>query len=445
MTEYHRVSAADFASLASGRGGAAAVGRLGQARLSKHLLLLKFIAERWSGPRAECDAAIAVLSRVQARQPQVVAELMADPHVGVWAVRTTRRISGALAAAEPLAADLGHLGAIAAAAAMRAGIDADVRAYAHTGRVTLPGLGEAVLGTADGPVDVRVRGGQATLSLGATTVLVPAEGSAWRGLRRLAVRQGSFGCTVTVEEGNPYRDGYHAPPADRMPAGEARHWQELFAEAWRLVCRLAPDRAGELTAGLRSLVPLVDDGTGAARSGTVRDAFGALGLTRPASAVDLAITLVHEFQHSKLSGLLDLCPLYEPDGRERHFAPWRLDPRPTGGLIQGVYAFLGVAELWRRLRRTADLRDRAEREFAELREQVHAGLVALECSAELTAAGRRFTAGMRAALDDLLAEPLPPAAARDARAVLEQRRRAWRERNRRTLRDHRAPVPADER
>jgi len=62
--------------------------------------------------------------------------------------------------------------------------------------------------------------------------------------------------------------------------------------------------------------------------------------------------MVHEFQHSKL------------------WAPWRTDPRPLGGLLQGVYAFLGVADTWRALAARPALGDLAMREFAEAREQV---------------------------------------------------------------------------
>ena len=53
------------------------------------------------------------------------------------------------------------------------------------------------------------------------------------------------------------------------------------------------------------------------------------------------MTLVHEFQHSKLSAMLDLVPLTDPDDHGRYFAPWRVDPRPLAGLLQGVYAFVG--------------------------------------------------------------------------------------------------------
>jgi HEXXH motif-containing protein len=59
-------------------------------------------------------------------------------------------------------------------------------------------------------------------------------------------------------------------------------------------------------------------------------------------------TLVHEIQHLKLRALLDLITLTLPDDGSRYYAPWRPDPRPVSGLLQGAYAFLAVSVFWRR-------------------------------------------------------------------------------------------------
>ena len=424
--EYHRLDSDDLSTLASGLGGTSAVQRLGASQLSRHLLLLKFISGQWPADRGDLDAAVATLAEAQRRSPEVFAELVGDPLIGAWLARTTRRLRRPGSAPFPLSADLLHLGALAAAAAIRLGLDGELAGYARKGRLTLPGLGEAVLADdADGPVLISVSAGQARLRTAAGETTAPASGKGWRELRRLTASHDGLACTVRLEDGNPYRDGYHAPPSERLPDDEAARWQELFAEAWELICRLLPERAAELAVGLRAVVPLVDDGAGSARSGTARDSVGALGSSRPRSAADLAITIVHEFQHSKLSAVLDLLPLYVPDGSERHFAPWRVDARPTAGLIQGVYAFLGVADAWRALRAAPALQDSATVEFAAVREQLRVGLPALEGSAELTPEGGHFAAGMRGALESLLAEPLPQDAVRQARSLLEKRQSAW--------------------
>ena len=191
-----------------------------------------------------------------------------------------------------------------------------------------------------------------------------------------------------------------------MSDAEVAEWQELFDQAAELLQEYVPERAAEMAAGLHVLVPLVDLGDGSSRSGTARASVGAMGLTRPRSPADLAVTLVHEFEHSKLSGVLDLVPLYRPNGTELHHAPWRKDPRPTSGLIQGVVAFLRVAETWDRFRAVPDLARTATAEFAAIREDVRTGYESLAASKELTGTGIRFVNAMRPTLDRLLAEPL---------------------------------------
>jgi HEXXH motif-containing protein len=98
-------------------------------------------------------------------------------------------------------------------------------------------------------------------------------------------------------------------------------------------------------------------------------------------------------------------PLYEQDGSERHQVAWRQDPRPTSGLIQGVYAFLAVADAWDRLRAEPGLREIATAEFVTLREQVRGGYESLRASRELTAAGATFVDAMGPTLHRLLAVP----------------------------------------
>lgn len=426
MTSTHVLTAADLAALATGLGGAPVVAELMASRLSRHLLLLKYVSEQWPGDRAVLDAAVATLAAVQQNRPEVFHRLFGDPLVGAWLAHTTRRLRRH--PDEFPLADLHHVGALAASAAVQAGLEADLTGYSRGGRVTLPGLGEAVLPDgADCPVRIRVSGGRAVL--GDAAVAVPSPSSHWLGLRQLTARDGGSSCIVTVEDGNPYRASYHVAPAGRLDTADVERWRQLFGQAWHLLNRYVPERAGEITVGLRTVVPLHDEDPGAARSGTARDSVGALGLTPPRSAEDFAITVVHEFQHSKLSAVLDLVDLYESQGPERHFAPWRVDPRPTAGLIQGIYAFLGMADTWNGFRADPGLRGIATDQFAMVREQVDAGLSALEGSAELTAEGRTFAEGMRRALDPLMRERLPAAAVKSAHTSLARTREEWRARN----------------
>jgi HEXXH motif-containing protein len=138
------------------------------------------------------------------------------------------------------------------------------------------------------------------------------------------------------------------------------------------------------------------------------------------------VTMVHEFQHSKLSAVLDLMPLTDPAETGRYFAPWRTDPRPLAGLVQGVYAFAGVADTWRALRGVVPV---AEARFAEARLQVDRGLSSVERSGALTPEGEVLAARLRAVTDAMLAEDVAPAVARAAEDTLERTREAWVERN----------------
>ena len=61
----------------------------------------------------------------------------------------------------------------------------------------------------------------------------------------------------------------------------------------------------------------------------------------------LAVLLVHEVQHLKLSAVLDVCDLFDRDDTRTLGVPWRDDPRPVEGVLHGVYAHLAVADVWR--------------------------------------------------------------------------------------------------
>lgn len=434
MIDRHHLSPTEYAALAGGHGGAGAVRSLGRGQLSKHLLLVKFIGETWTGDPADRDRAMNVLIKAQAAAPDAVGDLLADPMVGAWAAWTARRVRGTIHAQTPLWVDSGHLAAIAVAAAAHSGVDADLTLYVRDGRVAIPGLGCALIAEPDfTPVRVTARNGTVVVHGAGGTVRVPgnarSDGDSWQGMRLLTAQAHDHSININLDDLDPYRDGHHAPAAKRLSPEEVQQWGVVFAASWELLTRYVPRRADELAAGLRSVVPLARLDPRSARSATVRDAFGSFGLTLPSTAADFAVALVHEFQHSKLSGILDLMPLYDPAARELHYAPWRTDPRPIGGLLQGVYAFVGIADLWRALRDCPVLAQRAEQEFASVREQVSHALVSLEDCDALNPAGRRFTAGMRAVVDPMLAEPLPAGVVELAQAALTRNRHAWHRRN----------------
>ena len=132
----------------------------------------------------------------------------------------------------------------------------------------------------------------------------------------------------------------------RLSHAEAMRWQQLLSPAWDLLTRQPGTAAEEIRAAIRVLTPLRRPAHGQI-SASSREVFGCAALSPPADALTLAVTLAHEVQHAKLGALLDLVPLTQPDDGRRYYAPWREDPRPIGGLLQGAYAHLGVSGFWR--------------------------------------------------------------------------------------------------
>lgn len=398
---YHQLTAEQLAALAAGSGSRSAIEELNASRVSHSLLLLKHLTEVWVDDRTDLDAAVRLLARAQAAKADVHRELFGDPIVSAWLTRVART-------AVPPRGELRHVGNLAAVATARAGLDGEATGWAAGGRVHLPTLGTATLDEiTDGPVVISVRAGVITLTGPSGGPVTPVERAGWQPLRVLSARDGDFEWSPRLEDLSPHRNGYHARPDARLQDEEFAEWQELFAAAWSLIARFRPESAVEIGIGLRAIVPLVDLGDGSSRSGTARESVGAMGTSKPRSPEDFAVTIVHEFEHSKLCALIDLLPLYRAGGKELHQAPWRQDKRPTSGLIQGVFAFLRVADMWQRFRAIPGVATTATAEFAEIREQVRKGYQALAGSGELTPAGEDFVASLRPSLDRLLAEPIP--------------------------------------
>jgi HEXXH motif-containing protein len=425
-TTFHQLPAALFDGLAGGAGGPDAIRELRAAQLSKHMLLIRHLLGRWPGPAGEGDAIAEALERVRSASPEQFAEVIGAPLVGAWAAIATRAVEQGSASR----ADFTHLGALTVVACAATGEEAAAEIPVHGGLAVLPGLGAVGV---DAGVPVRaVSAGGRIIVRADTSVEVPLrpgnDAPGWLPVRLLDNTAAGRRMVVTLDDLHPYRHGHHVPPALRLPAAEIRLWRALFADAWQLLAENLPGRADELIAGLRTLVPLHTEEK-AARSATIRHAFGVFGLSRPPSAAEFAVTIVHEFQHSKLSALLDTVELTDPDDRGRYFAPWRTDPRPLPGLLQGVYAFAGVADTWRALRGVPALAEEAIRQFADARLQVDRGLTAIEQSNALTRTGETLVARLRDATDAMLAEPVSRDVARSAERRLELTYRRWADQN----------------
>ena len=323
--------------IASGFGDAETVGWLAEQELAITRALLSAVVDQHGATEAW-----KILGDVEETSPDAVREVLTHPYVRPWSVERLRGGDPSCLGA------LSYLGALAAAAAVRAGIPVDIEVDVAAGVVHLPTVGTAYLPAG---TDCRVRlesDGDTLRITGAGEAIVadlsrPTATASWQPARRVELEEG---WTVRIEDGDPARSCHSWPPADRLGDDEDRQWRSALREAWRLIQAELPRYAPALRTALRTVVPLRADETGRQRASTARHAFGsvAAALAEPA---DLAVLLVHEFQHGKLGALLDLCDLVDLDSDVRVKVGWRTDPRPVEGVLQGVYAHAAVADAYR--------------------------------------------------------------------------------------------------
>ncbi len=203
---------------------------------------------------------------------------------------------------------------------------------------------------------------------------------------------------VVLDDVDPSRDCYEWPVSPRLPAEDLAGWQEMFTGAVDLIRRDHPAYLPGLATGLRVLTPLSASPDGSQVSATVREAFGAIGVALPAGPAQLALLMIHEFQHVKLGAVLDLLDLYDEKNVELYRAPWRADPRPLEGLLQGAYAHMAVTDFWRVHRHalTGAPAESATAQFRHWHEATAGAIETLAGSGSLTPLGERFVGGMRA-------------------------------------------------
>jgi uncharacterized protein len=381
----------------------------------------------------EFRAAWAALSTIDRDHPDALTAALDHPYIRPWAIRCLGQLQSVTAwaddedqacAASRLAANLGHLGAIAAAAAIKAGTNAVVTIPVVDSAVHLPTLGRLVAGvdqessapeaasrkasveiiSTSNEAVIRLNGNCWTLAItsllsGDATPAASASNrtsSHWQPVRMLTAP----GICVALEDTDPYRDCHQWPALPRLTDSEYSRWQEQFQDAWQEIEATHAAYAPALAAGLTTLMPLAPAKEGSDVSATARDAFGAVAAAMPADPVVLALLLIHEFQHVKLGAVLDLYDLYDRTDDRLFYAPWRDDKRPLEGLLQGTYAHLAVTEFWRARQRvtSAPMATAAHERFLHWRAHTRDAIDTLIDSGSLTPLGVRFVDAMRSSV-----------------------------------------------
>ncbi len=358
-----------------------------------------------------------MLDAAQRRDDRRVTELLRISWLGSWAADQLTRPNAAKEAVSPL-------GALAAVAALHTGIDARLSADVVAGELHLPGMGtlaiaehpnaQVVLDVHDGRIDVLVAGGRLRLPTTRT--------HDWSPVRVLA----GDGLHVLFDDRHPGRDCFNEPPERPLPEETFRRWRRVVLGAWRLLTRIAPAVAGQMSQGFRVLVPLAPSPHGEETTISCADALGAIATTAPSDPAEFAIALVHEWSHTLLNGLLGFVTLHAAAADPPlYFVPWRPDARPVSGVLHGTFAFLAVAETWRALLDHGDLARQAAIEFALRRMQLAEVLATLPAVPELTAQGRRFVEILRQRHGALMDITLHPETIAQATVRIAHQRAAW--------------------
>ena len=446
MTDYHVLTSAQLDAIASGDPDALTIETLLSGQYSKRIVMISAIlaaaADRCPGECARLEAAWDLLAAAQQADPSAARALLTHPSLGRWAADCLRRVQSP---ADPLAlaTELGQLAAFAAAAAIRAGHVFVIEVPARDGAVFLPTLGLAtfdqeISGTLCSPAFATVThdGQRVTIAVGRSVITVPVDpshdGSGWRGLRYLRACHGGTSITVGLDDLDPGWGAGGEPLPVRLSDGAVAAWQSLLTGAWETLTRHHPRRASALASGVRCIVPLEPVGK-AGRSSTSPDGFGGHMLTPPREALSFADTLVHEFSHSVLSAVADTAPLHTAGPGAVYYSPWRNDPRPIEGLLQGAYAYLGVTSFWEIQRNALTGRHQAlaDFQFARWRHQIRTVARELRESGTLTHAGMVIVQEMTTAAERWHDLPVAEESRQLATRAAADHRIRWRLRNHR--------------
>jgi HEXXH motif-containing protein len=429
-----RLRETDFDQIAAGGGGPEVIAQLWAAEASRRLVLLKAFIDAATadcvsaGPLPPTEQAWWALEAAERVAPEAVAEILMHPQVGSWLAYTMRRHGGGARSAAPEWVDFGQLHAVAVVASAAAELPYRTTVPLRDGRVMLPRLGMASFEGCRSwdTAEVATEGGRTWLRREGVRIDVGDEAPRWWPLRSVSVGDEPR-LTVWLDDLDPMRDLADPVPPARLSDAALARWTGLLADAWQILVEWHRPVAEAMAVGVSSFAPLVSSDGWDTRSASSGDAFGAILCSLPSDPITLAVSLAHEFAHVRLGGLMHLVSLTDGPGSPRLYAPWRDDPRPAGGLLQGIYAFFGIAAFWRRQRAAGDVPAKlADFEYAYARAQAREAIDVARAGGGLTAAGRRFTDRLMSELDTWQADPLDDDVLRLTRLVAEGHRAGWR-------------------
>jgi HEXXH motif-containing protein len=262
--------------------------------------------------------------------------------------------------------------------------------------------------------------------------------SQWIPITNVRTTHGEHGITLEL---NPFEDLVDRRELDaRALSLDNNTWARLITDAWRILVNVQPHHAASMSRLITTLV--TDYPTGDTHpSGTSPLAFGAIRLTCLPDAYYFADTLIHEFHHTKLNGLMDEAELIDRTDTQLYYAPWRPDPRPLRGFIHGIYAFSALASYWAAVIdqvRDQEVQRRAMLNVAYTRCQVAMALSQLDSTKSLTSAGKAFVAGIGDTLRVVDQVAVDPGSRRHAQQRVDVNAQEWKQNHRRPITNRRA-------
>lgn len=334
------------------------------------------------------EQAWSILVDVDDRSPEIVADVLMHPSVGVWLMR-------ALRVRQADWNEFGYLYSLVAAAAVRAGHPCDIEVPVMGGIVSLPTVGAVRLPWSSvAAVTLRNYSTRSVFIISGEESIefaIDAPSACFSPTSRHQADFRGIRLDVEINDTDPYREFVEPLPPLRLDAAELTHWRTLLDDAWSVLTERHSGYARELSSGLNALIPARAGSKVAGASCSA--AFGGVVLSAKNSATGLAEVLVHELQHSKLNAMLDLVSLEKGVSDRFWYAPWRVDSRPLVGLLHGIYAFVSVVEFWRiehEQPSEPELSRAAQFAFAHRRNQVREAVDAARSAPELTELGRQL-------------------------------------------------------
>jgi HEXXH motif-containing protein len=402
----HRIKRSHLDLLCRGSGSAELTAALWRTELSRRLLLFHSVVDlvkerpELLAPLPDPADSVDLLKDIDDSDQAMFRELLLHPQVGSWAAYVMRRERGLVRTETPFWVDVGALHALAFVAAVRQGRAWSTTVPARDGGAMFPGLGMAVFATSQtwGRVEAETSGHEVTLRCEGHCLRISADGRSWSGdaqwweLGRLSVGA-DLVLTVTIDDIDPFRDLGDPVSPQRLSAADRGRWAALLADAWDVLCTGHRASAQAMAGGVVTLVPLADGGGTETRSASTGEAFGSVLVSEPGDAMSMAVALIHEFAHIRLGGLLHLLPVTSVSEQEIRYAPWRDDPRPLPGLVQGIYAFVNISAFWRTQAGATRL-PAHEFEYALSRLQVEQALREAAGSGALTEFGEHLVGGL---------------------------------------------------